>query len=140
MDSYGSIILAGTSALNSGITLAVFSLSRKIPFFKDISNKYLSGMSNLLNQFLITLKPISSYLKLLFVFSEKNASLILLIVRGSIGMVVSTFLNNFQIALTYLVPFGQSGLIFVEKVLNSFALSMEIGDTSFSLIKSFLCK
>ena len=90
-DLYGSIILAGTSALNSGITLADFSLSRKISFFKDISNKYLSGMSNLLNQFLTKLKPISSYLKLLFVFSEKNASLLSLIVRGSIGMVVSTF-------------------------------------------------
>ena len=34
------LILAGSPALNSGITLAIFSLSRKINFSKNISNKY----------------------------------------------------------------------------------------------------
>ena len=46
------LILAGSPALNSGITLTIFSLSGKIPCSTGISKKYLSGMFSSLKQFL----------------------------------------------------------------------------------------
>ena len=99
------LILVGSPALNSGTTLAVFSLLGKIWLFKSISNKYLSSMFSPLKQFLITLKLIPSYTELLLILVKKFLFSLVNWNRVCWRGCVYFFKDNYQIALMCLVFF-----------------------------------
>ena len=79
-------------------------------------------MFSSLKQFLIILKLMSSYPRLLIIFSEKNASFMSSILKEFVGMVVPTFykngLNEFGIFLV------NSGTMSAKKYYTCLLLSL----------------
>ena len=131
-------MFSGSPFLKSGITLAIFIVSGKIPFSSDRLNKCFRGSLLSPKHFLTTLKFLSSYPGLLLVFNEKKASFNLFINIEFFSIILCLWfkklVNEFEEFVTFLAKLGPT---FVK--LNSSAISF-ISVTSFFSITSFISK